>query len=1407
MKGHLNDRLCLSMTDQNEPNKEDALTANQRTGSGSGESSSSGGGFEVSERTEVTTIGRYVIIERLGKGGFGFVYLATDPQLQRNVAIKVPRWDRNLSEDAIGQFLTEGKMLAQVNHPSIVGVHDVGLTDDGIPFVVMEFVEGKDLSRIIKNETLGLEDQVAILLKIAIAIQQAHKKGIVHRDFKPANVIVDDDGGIHLVDFGLALHDELSGEDWDSNAIAGTPGYMAPEQIRGETHLLDGQTDIWAFGVTMYRMFTGVLPFKNKGQRELTRAICYKSPKPPRQLNEKTPRQLERICLRCMEKLMFDRYQSMADVIEELEAYQQDASRVVETGFRGSESMAALQRISNDAESNRDSASGSHRLSGCGHASGATGSTHAESETATHRSLTTSLAIVPKGLRSFDQNDKDFFLQLLPGPTDRRGIPESIRFWTHRLGSVDQIDDVSIGVIYGPSGSGKSSFVRAGLIPQLPESVIDIYIDCTQKNLEQHISKQLSRVFQEIPEGESLVRTLRQVRCGEYLRQGDKLLLVLDQFEQWLSSTSNHEQLELTEALRQCDSGRVQSLLLIRDEFWLSTSQYLKCLGQRIVERHNAMPLPLFDKRHARRVLEAIGRAYSVLPPEGQSLGKQQKGYIKEAVESLSTKDRVICVHLTVFAETTKNSKWEVSQLRNKGGWAGIGRDYVAGIFSNPETPSFIKQHSQEAWAILQQLLPATATELKGTSVLADDLFRDSHVSMSKPCFDELMRFLEFDCNLISRIDNPDPELGETDQPAARYGLTHDFLVSPIRDWGNAKQNETLSGRATSQLTQLANQWKITRDRRFLPSLWDFGKFSMFADSSVKGQHGDYWRQSRKLSTVKGVGVLAMLGLIFMLGIWGLGVSGKAQLESDFNDLLVCVPRDFGDKLEKISPSLSELKDRLLEASRNENPNTRFRANCARLVQYPDDEDVRDAIVADLSRVSLNECATLVETSKLCGDELASKWKSIADDLLARAMERESIKGNTEEELKVIRSELTGCCRLAIHLAYLGDMSNLTKVMAASENPLPRSVCMLELPKWHMGLDDLLGRLDVGARDKDVCDLISGVCSGVGLRDLAEKSAEDREKLLASLRQILETHFHGGVHYAAWFALKRHKAELPNLANRTNADFQWKHLSVDLPGGSVMELPMVWIPPGEYISGAGADSNLARSDFQIKDDYPEPGEPVRIEKGYWICTTGISTEHSTILFEPLRDRYEFVEKDLGLISKDKEKAGEAWDEKKANSYLSLFSSMLLSNELSRLEDRQIRYKNFESFATVKRIAGNGFRLASESELELAWRSNSITKFFTGNEELIASILIGETKEAASQLPMTAYPPNANGLFGCGVHSERVDTIVNAMSRRKIVLGVVVKGGVNSPARSADARLMYHPEIFTDGICRFVLDEE
>ncbi|MEM9944313.1 MAG: serine/threonine-protein kinase, partial [Planctomycetota bacterium] len=186
--------------------------------------------------TTQLSISRYLVLRQLGEGGFGSVFLAQDPVLKREVAIKIPRVGSNLSSASVEKFLKEGQMLARANHPSIVSVYDVGTTDDGIPFVVMEFVQGTSLSQRMKEsrgQKFDLKDCLKTLVRIAEGLLQAHKNGLVHRDLKPSNIIINADGDICLVDFGLALHDDLSADEWEDRSIVGTPQYMAPEQIRG----------------------------------------------------------------------------------------------------------------------------------------------------------------------------------------------------------------------------------------------------------------------------------------------------------------------------------------------------------------------------------------------------------------------------------------------------------------------------------------------------------------------------------------------------------------------------------------------------------------------------------------------------------------------------------------------------------------------------------------------------------------------------------------------------------------------------------------------------------------------------------------------------------------------------------------------------------------------------------------------------------------------------------------------------------------------------------------------------------------------------------------------------------------------------------------------------------------------
>ena len=212
-------------------------------------------------------------------------------------------------------------------------------------------------------------------------------------------------GDLNPIDFGSALHDDLLPLE-AGNETAGTPAWMSPEQVRGENHLIDGQADIWALGVTMYQLLVGRLPFRGRDSRELARAICYRNPKPPRQLNESISRELERICLRCSQKLMDDRYHSMQDVIEDLTAADCDVAEDTKTAdclevdigptVRGLRSLADPPTSVTLTPSN----SGSDQPT-----------SKPNSSTVSDR-----LEMEPKGLRSFDQNDAWFFLQLLPGP-------------------------------------------------------------------------------------------------------------------------------------------------------------------------------------------------------------------------------------------------------------------------------------------------------------------------------------------------------------------------------------------------------------------------------------------------------------------------------------------------------------------------------------------------------------------------------------------------------------------------------------------------------------------------------------------------------------------------------------------------------------------------------------------------------------------------------------------------------------------------------------------------------------------------------------------------------------------------------------------------------------------------------
>ena len=216
------------------------------------------------------------------------------------------------------------------------------------------------------------------------------------------------------------------------------------------------------------------------------------------------------------------------------------------------------------------------------------------------------LKIVPKGLRSFDAEDKDFFLELLPGPRRGDGLPESVHFWKVRIEEMDPDKTFSVGVIYGPSGCGKSSLVKAGLLPRLADSVIRIYVEATANDTEARLLRELRKHVPNLPTDLALPESVRALQEGQFDQRSKKVLIVIDQFEQWLHAKRLEEATELVQALGHCDGGRVQAIVMVRVDFWMALTRFMGKLGIEWHQGQNFVSVDLFDQRHARKVLTGV---------------------------------------------------------------------------------------------------------------------------------------------------------------------------------------------------------------------------------------------------------------------------------------------------------------------------------------------------------------------------------------------------------------------------------------------------------------------------------------------------------------------------------------------------------------------------------------------------------------------------------------------------------------------------------------------------------------------------------------------------------------------------------------------------------------------------------
>ena len=312
-------------------------------------------------------------------------------------------------------------------------------------------------------------------------------------------------------------------------------------------------------------------------------------PRPPRQIDDAVPKELDRICLKALSKRASERYSAAKDMADDLRHFlTQQPSPMTSI-----DSPAITPVVGPPSTLGRSGTSVTPT---------------------TPTSDQQPIKIVPKGLRSFDEHDADFFLELLPGPRDREGLPDSLRFWKTRIEEKDAEKTFSVGLICGPSGCGKSSLVKAGLLPRLSEDVIAVYVEATAAETETRLLNGLRKRCAALPDNASLKATLAALRRGQGIPLGKKVAIVLDQFEQWLHAKKEETTTDLVEALRQCDGGRVQCIVLVRDDFWMAVIRFMRELEVRLLEGQNSAAVDLFDTDHARKVLAAFGRAFGKLP-------------------------------------------------------------------------------------------------------------------------------------------------------------------------------------------------------------------------------------------------------------------------------------------------------------------------------------------------------------------------------------------------------------------------------------------------------------------------------------------------------------------------------------------------------------------------------------------------------------------------------------------------------------------------------------------------------------------------------------------------------------------------------------------------------------------------
>jgi serine/threonine protein kinase/formylglycine-generating enzyme required for sulfatase activity len=1214
-----------------------------------------------------THLGRYRVTAILGHGGFGIVYKAYDEELKCERAIKVPK-PKQAPKPAFAEiFLAEARAVARLDHPNIVSVHDVGQTADGLPFVVYKYIPGGDLKQRMQQGRMPFSQSAELVAIVAEALHHAHLRGVCHRDVKPGNLLIDNAGKPCVADFGLALQEEDFGKGPE---FAGTLAYSSPEQARYEGHRVDGRSDVFSLGVVLYELLTGRRPFQAATRSELKEQIIHVEPRPLRQIDDRIPKELERVCLKALAKKVSDRYLTAMDLKEDLRYFLDAPAKVV--------GPPTTPQVENAAQPPPPDP----------------------------------VKVVPQGIRSFDAADAYFFVELLPGPRDRDGLPDSIRFWKTRIEERDPELAFTVGLIYGPSGCGKSSLVKAGLLPRLAGHVIALYVEATAGETEARLLKGLRKNCPDLPPDLTLVDTLAALRRGRGIPPGSKVLIVLDQFEQWLHSHPALENSQLVRALRQCDGGRMQCLVMVRDDFWMAATRFFREMEVRLVEAQNSGVVDLFDVRHARKILALFGEAAGALPQEAGARTQEQNAFLDEAVAGLAQAEKIICVRLAVFAEMVKGKSWTPELLGKLGGAAGVVTTFLEETFAAASAPPEHRYHQEAARLVLKALLPEAGGDIKGQMRSYTELLTISGYFRCPRDFDDLLRILDAELRLITPTE-PDSKQGDGDtastaEPRQKYyQLTHDYLVHPLRDWLTRKQKEKWRGRGQLRLEERTSLWNPRREGRFLPSLPEYLHIWASVPARLQSpQQRALMRTARKRHGLVwggfGLGLL-IAGCAFLL----IDRRNEERRAKDAVDLVVkAAPGDVQAHIRDLLPLRVLARDRLQAIFEGLDSTHRLHAAFA-LAALDELDEVKTAFLLEAIPTSPpREAENLIAALSQAPDVVSPKL-------------RQRVEAETNPEHRA---------RYAITLLHLGDATGAEQVLEHAPDPKFRTAFIHGFERWHSNLAKLTPLLK--AKKKEA--FRSGMSVALGLVPRKDLGEDERNSLVPVLTDWYLNARDGGTHGAAGWALQKWgavplPAVPPPAGARPGCDWPGYDWFVNGHG-----LTMVKVPSGEFTMGF-RPTPMAGAGFANA-----PPHEVTLSQSFCMADRPI----------PVRLFNKFVGDPNAQAAKAQ------WSDDYPQNMVTWKEAILFCNWLSKEENRQTCYtwetntKNGNDTTTwAWNRQANGYRLPTEAEWEYACRAGTTTMFSFGDDgQLLPEYGIVLRNSKRERWPGATRLPNAWGLF-------------------------------------------------------------